>query len=417
MIDLKKKISGVNKIYIAVVIYALFALSRIKTIGMPRLGGTTLSNMTLIALVAVVMIALLNGRRSFKIHLQKVFFMATLLIVAMFSLSNPESRYQSLYAVAIMFVPMAFLLFPANQSKKEFLFILKVFNFLALVYAIITIFSSLNYGYVMDLIGNKGSDYGDQVRAVLPLGSSITVCYYLNMTLPISLYFFTASEKKGGKIYALVCVIANILATLIQLSRSATVTAVVIVIFYLLFMRSRRGRLSKLIFLALVVVAVIYMFDTVDLERLTIGFFGSDSKFDFSRLRAGNLGISLFLSAPLFGVGAGRYFHRAWSGSNLLIVDGVSGLVDPHNAYLLLLSETGVVGSLLYIIFMVMSLKEIVGIKDMWVRRTAYMIILSLLINSVAGSHLINEASFSCIAFIYLAVFIGRAKGQKVYNE
>jgi len=280
---------------------------------------------------------------------------------------------------------------------------------------VVTIVSSLNYGTVVELIGNNGASYGDHTRASLPLGSSISVSYYLNMSLPLALYLYTIATGKGKRAFYLLTVLLNVVATLLQLSRSASLMAVLILLFYLLFVRARFGFVRKVILFALVVFGAVWLSERVDLTRLSLGFF-AENGMDDSRMYAYKLGAHLFSKHALLGTGMGAVFHRAWSGSNVVSVDGIMGLVDPHNAYILVLSELGIFGTIALVAFLGGAFRAVLKNQDKLIRLTGIMLLATMLGNSLVGSQLINESAFSTIAFVYLAVFIGRSFSDQKGN-
>ena len=129
------------------------------------------------------------------------------------------------------------------------------------------------------------------------------------------------------------------------------------------------------------------------------------------------MGLHLFSKHPILGTGLGSYFHRAWTGNNVLHVDGVSGLIDPHNSFVLILSETGIIGFLLFLFFLFICFKKLMIIQDSAIRRGSYLFVIAIFINAMSGSQLVNEINYACITYIYLSVFLGQVNMRHEENE
>ena len=160
------------------------------------------------------------------------------------------------------------------------------------------------------------------------------------------------------------------------------------------------SKFRKVFVVAIIMFACIYGVNNFDLTRLFSGF--QDASV-FTRFSAMNLGIHLFTRNPLIGTGLGRYFIRAYSNREIYI-DGIQGLIDPHNTYIFLLSEIGIIGFIILSMILIYTLRKFRYISNPVFRKTAYLIIVVYLIGAIGGSQLLNEISFSTILWIYISL-------------
>lgn len=407
-----KKVCLEYKLYIILLIYILFVFSSLKKVGMPLVDGIETNNVIVITLLSFFIILF---KRNFHINKLKAQVYGTLLsICSIYGIIVVENTPQFIYAGAQLFVPMLLLLVCGKQNKQSFYATIKVFNLVSTIYALIAIYVSVNYP---EIYQNASNTVGGLSRIAMPIGSTITLSYYMNISLPFALILFYEENKKIYKSFYLISVIINILITFMQLSRSASFTAVIIVLVFIFFVQSdKRGKGKFSLFMA-ILFAVCYIFNKFDLSRLTLSVIGNASGFDDARYSAVELGLHLFSKHPILGTGLGSYFHRAWTGNNVLHVDGVSGLIDPHNSFVLILSETGIIGFLLFLFFLFICFKKLMIIQDSAIRRGSYLFVIAIFINAMSGSQLVNEINYACITYIYLSVFLGQVNMRHEENE
>lgn len=394
---------------IFIFLYALFAFERIKEIASFRIEGFAVTNELWIIPFSLFLYYFLKKRNPGSISIRKVniifivivfFYIINILIGGM----NLDSYSQYFYASALFLVPML-LYFPTSRLNRESInFSLRVLVVTCLIYAILAIVLTTNYAYFMDLVGNPTGDYRyySHYRASMMLGSSITVSYYLNLTLPICFYLFYKSKERKWRIISAVTIALNVIATFLLLSRAASLISILIVTAYLLIISGgRKGNGKKIIILFTMLIPLLYAFLNYDLSRITMGF---DYNSTEGRFLAANLGLYIFSQFPIFGSGVGRFFERAYD-YRYIEVDGITGLIDPHNLYILILSELGIVGIFLTISMFIYLFTRFKFIKDKVLRQTAILTIISFSIGALGGSQLMNEISFATIFWIYMGLF------------
>lgn len=319
---------------------------------------------------------------------------------------NLNSVSQFIYAGLLFVIPML-LFFPMSKCESEHIQVLtKFFVLIGLIYATFAIVLSTNYAYFMDLVGNSTDNYRyySQYRSSMMLGSSITVSYYFNLTLPMSFYLYFNSNRKIWRLVSALSIITIIIATFILQSRVATISTALILIYSLFFIKNTKKKsTSKMAVVFLIIVAILYAFQNYDLSRIINGLDLSGDSANM-RFNAALLGLYIFSQNPVIGSGMGRFFERVYENS-LITVDSIIGLIDPHNMYVLILSELGLIGIVLTSILFITFFRRFANIKEKALRRTAYITLVVFLFDAMGGSQLINEISFSVIFWIYMGFF------------
>ena len=154
----------------------------------------------------------------------------------------------------------------------------------------------------------------------------------------------------------------------------------------------------------------------LNLERLFMGFKESSTE---KRLEAINLGYKIFQDNYIIGSGMGKYFTRAYN-DRYINYNGNTGLVDTHNAYMMALSETGIIGFILLISLFIYLLMRMSRIKDKMLMKTAIITILVFLLQEMGGSDIFNSMEYSMIFWFYMSIFkLGtlREEEQNIEND
>lgn len=394
-------------------LYALLAFSKIKDLySFPVEGMSTTNELWLIPLLCFFL--LLNVKASLYELLNKynlyflvcVFMLLFIILIGGFYLKSVE---QYTFAVLSFIIPMLLFIPMTRCTKAQVDFLIKLFVFICLIYAVAAILISTNFTFFMSLLGNDASKYQNysQVRAPMMLGSSIAVSYYFNLTLPFCFYIYFTSNEKKWKIISAFAILTIIIATFLLLSRVASLCAVFIVLYFLLFTKSGKKKVGNKIWsILLIIAAVIYAGLNFDLSRITEGITFSGDNSTSLRIASANLGLYIFTKFPIFGSGMGRFYERIYENS-YIVVDEVGGLIDPHNMYVLILSELGIGGLLVTFLLFFYLFKRFTHIKDDLLRKTAYITLLVFLIGAMGGSHLLINVSFATVFWIYMGLFNG----------
>ena len=406
-----------TKLLVLLMVYCLFALWRIKAVGAPVVDGLVASNVPLLTGAVLVVAMVSEARRWSRYSAAQVASYLLLGVLGLTGCLQAGIDAQSLYALAAMLIPLAVGVFYRGESG-DFALVLRVCALLGVLYAVFTIVAVFDYSGLLRVVGiTPAGDYG-QHRASLPLGSSITVSYYLNICLVIVLYLYLKTGNTRGRLGWLASCAAICAAITLELSRSSVACMVLTLVLYATL--SPRGARRPLLLVYLAIGAsLVYVALTSDVSRLVDSFFGSSGLGESgeSRGSAASLGLHLFASSPLFGTGVGECFPRVWSGDNRLVIDGVAGLVDPHSGLVLLLSELGLVGTFLYFVVFGTLVVEIWSVPERACRAAGLTVAAVVAINSLYGSQIVNEPAYAVIAYFILAGFAGAGRGGLACGE
>ena len=409
----KAKLKPSSCVLIFIVIYALFAFRRIKAIGLPYLNGTVLNNLIIvIPLLALFLVFICANKFCFEKRLSRLFLL--FVFISLISLFNYKSIAQSLYAFFLFLVPILLFFCVGKNEYHSFGRIVTLFVLLSLAYSVLAIIASFNYGTLLSKIGitNIDDQYNSQYRASLMIGSGITVSYFLNATLPLAFLKLYTTGKKRTKLFYIVVIILNAAATIIENSRLAVASMLLIILFCSFFFKKQDFKnLWKKFFVVIASgIVLLVLINRIDVSRLFMGFKDASTS---ERMDAFKLAIHIFRKNPLFGKGLGTYFYRAWSDQRYITVDGITGLIDPHNTQALLLAETGLIGTALFYLFLFFVFVKFIKIQNILVKKTAIIFFVAYLLGSLGGTQLITEISYSSIIWIMMGLFYGYYHWEK----
>ena len=383
-----------------VILYSLFAFNRIKALFMPSRNGMTMNNLIVILLIVGFIITVLNRKVWFHFFLLISFSVFVLLFFVSFVKTN--DALQTLYALLVMICPLLFSICLPAISKSDFLVFVRHVAFYSTVYALLAIIAVYNYSSLLSFLGNASETQGKQVRASLPLGSSITVSYYLNASLPLLLFLFSTEKRKTWRIIYFSGIVLNVIATLLELSRSSVITmCIILLVFFYFFRKEMRGRLVLVIVVLVASVLFLSMFANLTRILNIAKGFSNDGRFGAWRIAMG-----LFKEQPLAGTGIATYYQRLWTGTNVISINGETSLIDPHSAFFLVLSELGLLGIFGFLLMFSYMYRRIMSLRDNSIRNTGLLILVGVSINSIVGSQLVNEINYSLIVYIYFFSFI-----------
>lgn len=392
-------------------LYALFVPARVKLLfSWPVEGILTTNELWILSLVYVLLYIIGGIDKKLLLQSENRPFLVIIYIYILIIISGGfkiVSVSQYVYASLIFLMPMFLFFTMSYASYKDIIFLLKVFIVSSLIYSVFSIVLAISDTFFNKLVENyvEGNYNYSQSRARTMLGSSITVSYYFNITLPLCFYMFYSCKEKRWRIVSVISIFTNIVATFILLSRAAVLCVILILIFNLFFVIKENKFRTNLILIILLLLAITFTTNKYDLSRLALGFDKTEESIA-SRLRSGKLGLHIFAKYPLLGSGMGRYYKRVYTPNNrYLNIDGMIGLIDPHNMYVLILSEMGLIGFILSIILFLLLFNRFLQIEEKLLSQMACLTLFAFLLDAMGGSHLFNSISFSILFWIYMGVF------------
>ena len=385
--------------------YSIFAFDRIKTLWSPAIQNSRTSNEIYLILAVTIIIFIKQKFIVKSVNFKLLMVLLVLLIIYLIGFINTVFIDQYIYAGAIFFLPIILFLMSPRWKPKGYVFMIKLIIICTLIYSVFAIILTTNFAFFMQLIGNDINNfrYYDQYRAPMMIGSSITVSYFFNLMLPLLLFSYKTFKNTTWRFISLLSVIFSVLATLILLSRIAALTSGLIILLYMLFSREKKIQKKNVVLVISFVISIVLIIYFYDLSRFSSGLnLSGDSSVE--RFNAISVGIEIFKQYPIFGSGMGRFFTRVYE-QRFITFDGFYSLVDPHNMYILALSELGVIGIILFTMFFVLIIHQFRKIRNDHFRLISYLTLLTFFVNSIGGSHIFNEISYSIVFWITIGIF------------
>lgn len=393
-------------------LYPLFMPDRIKSIFGLRINGKVTTNEIFIIPIILIINRAINISHNknnrtyiFKSTIIFIFLFFLLFIFYLIGGFKLSSLDQYIYAGILFFVPVM-VFFSITKNNLEFMeHFLKTVVVTNLIYSILAILlaSTKYYNIIMRLVGNQPLiTQKTQLRPSLMVGTSIATSYYFNLSLPLLFYIFYKHKKGKWALLSIFAIVFNIAATVVLLSRLATFVAIAIAVYYIIIQRG--GRLSNFKKIGIILIFLLlffYIHNKYDLSRLLLGMKGSSVNVRINSMKSF---LYIFKMHPIIGSGMGSFFTRVFDNSDFAI-SNYYGKIDPHNMYILVLSEFGLTGFIIFLSIFIYIFMSFRRIQDSLMKKTAYMSLLAFLLDAMGGSHLFISISYSTIFWLYMGMF------------
>lgn len=345
-------------------------------------------------------------------HFGFVLFGVTIMIVSL--LMNIDASFeQSLYASTVIILNIVALAAFNSSDLDSLIKVNRLIIMSTVLYSLLQIYMSFNMRTVANILGNKiqSKNYinENQFRGKLPLGFPTTVVFYFALSIP---FVYLEYNRAKTKIRRTACIGASfiiLIAALLTGSRGGTALTALMII-WSVYSISERGKVARAtaIILALLM-GLVFASSYIDLSRIFTRFNDSSTS---ARIEALITSLRVVLEQPIFGTGIGRYYHRIFD-ERIISIFGQSTLIDPHNAYTLLMSEIGIVGFIAFAFLFFINIRPVMRIKDSKWKLAARQLLFVFLVYSAIGSQVINEISISIIAWLYVGFFVRFASLEK----
>ena len=181
---------------------------------------------------------------------------------------------------------------------------------------------------------------GSITRFTLPAHNPIWFARGLGISLLATFFLLQVTKKKVEKLVYLSFILVMLFLTYIAASRGPFLALLISLLFYFLLAHARRFDFLKGLISFLVILFALRLYIVIAPERILTRMLSLFSRFDlstFSRLQAFETAKNLFLDNPIKGAGTAGFGH-------------FSILSYPHNMFLELASEIGILGVLACII-------------------------------------------------------------------
>ncbi len=203
-------------------------------------------------------------------------------------------------------------------------------------------------------------------RIISVLTSELELGHYFNMCLPFSFVLWVRERNRGDRWKWLLIALSILAGVLLTFTFGAWISlAAATAIFVLLIDGKRRWRMIvaaivvSLIFAALLVVGPLRPFVFEKAFGNNIGSLAWDA---LSRIDAWTFAMQTWWSHPLVGVGIGNYEILEYAHETIHSPWGEGGST-PHNTYLYLLAESGIIGFVGMLAIMLSTLRRSLSLR------------------------------------------------------
>lgn len=364
-------------------------------------GGTTYS-LYIFSLAAIIgFILLLNSIKVFvrhefilppiKVVIIFVFLVLLVFVAAGYAYSRTEATLKMLQFFLAFTTPSIFL---ALSIKEKDIHIFYKFMKYLNVYLTISVFLAfIKTGNLDSLAG----------------ASHLTVGYTMAAMFPFNFIMMTNEKSLFKKLFYMILLVFNIYATFLSGSRGALAGIVVtfIIMFYMYGIKERKF-FSNLLLLAFVVFGVVYVLNNTNdtgqgLWRMSLLLSEDGGISSSGRDIYYETAISQFNDHPIIGNGVAAFKNR------------FGFYVFPHNIFLEVLTDFGIVGLTLFVIALLITTKKarIMLKRDIQNQYIVLLFVQSMVMLMVSGSFLVDTQfwiSLTLILTVGCRVVISQAK-------
>jgi O-antigen ligase len=301
----------------------------------------------------------LVGKPGVQRHRMRLFPRTTfpalaLILISTLSILQAQDKQLSLFSIAQMIELFLVYFYIANhlRSKADLQFFTTILMGTVLAESLLMVVQ-WRTGLSFSIAGINATIDATSHRATGTLGDANTAAVIVSAGLCLACAMFWVFPRRSQKLFTGVCFMAGSVALISTAGRAAWGGFIVAIVTFI-FMGWRRGWVSRkaLVWLLLLTITIGAIFYPVIVNRLTAYDRGSA----VSRIMMSKLALNVIQASPehfFFGVGANNYALIA----PLYVTSDVGDLghvVDSsvHNVFLLVWSEMGLVGLLIFLWFL-----------------------------------------------------------------
>lgn len=267
-----------------------------------------------------------------------ILFSIFALFFSFFSINIKISLFKSITFILLIFFSL--IIIPEfTKDYKNKLYLLKILKFILstmIIINTIVFIISPHWSYKTFIVRFQGI-----------FSNPNTLGMFLFVSLPVFVYFFLSSNKKLEKIVNFTFILLIFMLAIFTFSRAALLGMLIFMMVILFYLKKR---LFKIIFLTSIVLLVV-LFNSPTLMEL---FRLSEDPFTY-RDRIWQIGLENFSESKIIGKGYGTT-QQIMSNKFILKKYDVSEYhlgKHFHNIYVEILCETGLIGLLLFVIFLI----------------------------------------------------------------
>lgn len=390
----------------------MFTPNSIKIVYGPFIDGQYGSNMVFVLPAILIIYGILTGIR----YVDRVHF-ALLGAFSIYTFANTVffANSQSCYSAFCMVIPMLYMMCVNKSLGSKFEAMVHAIIVIAFVYSIYVIiqFFAQNFLVVLTGFGEIAADY--KTRHSTMLGTSITTTYYFIATIPMIMIGINKAAHTT-RLFYIISLITSIFSVLLLQSRIGFLILGFFFVFYFLKYKGHVKLRYKLLVVIGVIVLLFWAYNNESLSRLFSDYsMGVSTE---SRMNSLTVGLSAFQEKPIFGSGIATFYKRIWTAdSRYVSIYGKTSLVDPHNMYVMILVEMGVVGFALFMAVVTSVITMVIRKSSKEIRINSLALFGGLAIALLGGSHMINEIGFSSVIWFYLCILASKNRYDQLKVE
>ena len=389
--------------------------------------GPSISLLNTLLIVILFLITL----NSYKIKIEKIFLLYLLIILYVYLIFNSfisidykEGIYRNLgfLRFVILFIAIN-LFFKISSSQFQFL------NFWSLIVLIVVFDSFVEFSFGKNLLGYGDDIYVDRIVSFFK-DEPIVGAYLLGFNFIIVGYFFEKFYKQNLKLKLALFFILFILVGCILITgeRSNGIKAIIGLMIFLFLNNKISAKIKILIFLFSLVFTGLIISNSNYLkvrygQQLFTQLFDNNQRDQFIQnnlyLKLYKSGLAVFKDNPIFGVGNKNYRVITTKNIETKINEDYILNTHPHQIYIELLSEHGLVGTVILLsIFFYLIFKNlkiiIISRNSIQLGCFAYLIINFLPI--LPSGSFFNDFS-STLFWINLSIMYACNKKTNIFNK
>ena len=322
-------------------------------------------SVSIIAIIFILKCLIKNNYSYFKNKFFKyfIFFYIVCLLSSLLSEYKLISSIKSFFYFRFGFFALSVLyLLSENKKLLDYIFYSLFLSFLVLIFD-----GFFQYFYGKNIIGLVKHD----VRVSSFFGEELILGSYLSRFLPILIgvfYLTSFVNKKHNVFFFLIVIILSIALIFLSGERTAFFLTILSLVYIILMPNEH----SKKIITISILATCLIVFLNINNPAIKVRMFDytkdqlglSNKNVESTRIYKGHFLVAkdLFIENPILGVGPKNYVQHCYKNEKFQILPYVCS-THPHNTYIQLLAETGLVGTstilLLFIFFSYYSLKHI----------------------------------------------------------
>ncbi|MCM8901631.1 O-antigen ligase family protein [Caldicoprobacter algeriensis] len=352
-IDVIGTLKNLNLLFLVVVIYS-FKIDRLAFL-------STRGSIIIACIIFYLLLLNKNNVVINKIHLLWIVSVIVMILSSLISRFQQESlKYTMLFLIGVLY----FIYF--SNNKELLLNVMKIQKYFSVIFAVFTLLPLLDvtlYYRILELLFDSKSV--SEIKSLMIVFNRYVGIgrfagnngFILSLGLGIALCEMLTQRKVIHVVYIIIFFI-SIFLTGSRYAFLASILSMVLVVFFFYHKKTHLSRLTKFILLIVLIFICILLSYCFFPSSIFDRFMNMESI--YNRFKLYNLAWELFLQRPILGHGINTFLYYTFYRIDML------EKTYTHNVFLQLLSETGIIGTILIIAsFIVTLLSGIVSIKNL----------------------------------------------------